>query len=93
MSVFKAKMDRLDALLDRKLAAQEAEQARADASLEDARRARMRQASEQRRSADRPASRQATSIAPAPRPSTQGRFSAAPTCNCTIEKLPDFTSK
>ena len=49
MSALQAKMDRLDALLDRKLADREAEQARADASLEDARRAKMRQAAEQRR--------------------------------------------
>jgi hypothetical protein len=42
VSALQAKMDRLDALLDRKLAAQEAERARADASLEDARRAKMR---------------------------------------------------
>ena len=41
-------MDRLDALLDRKLADREAEQARADASLEDARRAKMREAAEAR---------------------------------------------
>jgi hypothetical protein len=49
VSAFQAKMDRLDALLDRKLAAQEAEQARADASLEDARRAKMRDNAEARR--------------------------------------------
>jgi hypothetical protein len=49
VSALQAKMDRLDALLDRKLAAQEAEQARADASLEDARRAKMRDNAEARR--------------------------------------------
>jgi hypothetical protein len=49
VSAFQAKMDRLDALLDRKLAAQEAEQARADASLEDARRQRQRANAEARR--------------------------------------------
>ena len=42
-------MDRLDALLDRKLADREAEQARADASLEDARRQRQRANAEARR--------------------------------------------
>jgi hypothetical protein len=49
VSALQAKMDRLDALLDRKLAAQEADQARADASLEDARRAKMRDNAESRR--------------------------------------------
>jgi hypothetical protein len=49
MSALQAKMDRLDALLDRKTADREAEQARADAALEDARRQRMRDNSEQRR--------------------------------------------
>jgi hypothetical protein len=48
VSAFQAKMDRLDALLDQRLKREEAEQARADASLEDARRAKMRQAAEQR---------------------------------------------
>jgi hypothetical protein len=49
VSALQAKMDRLDALLDRKLADREAEQARADASLEDARRAKMRDNAEARR--------------------------------------------
>jgi hypothetical protein len=49
MSVLQAKIDRLDALLDRRLADQEAEEARADASLEEARRARQREHAEQRR--------------------------------------------
>jgi hypothetical protein len=49
MSALQAKMDRLDALLDRKLADREAEQARADASLEDARRQRQRTNAEARR--------------------------------------------
>jgi hypothetical protein len=49
MSALQAKMDRLDALLDRKLADREAEQARADASLEDARRQRQRDNVEARR--------------------------------------------
>jgi hypothetical protein len=49
VSALQAKMDRLDALLDRKLADREAEQARADASLEDARRQRQRANAEARR--------------------------------------------
>src|SRR6478736_9589939 len=49
MSALQAKMDRLDALLDRKMADREAEQARADASLEDARRQRQRANAEARR--------------------------------------------
>jgi hypothetical protein len=49
VSALQAKMDRLDALLDRKLVDREAEQARADASLEDARRAKMRDNAEARR--------------------------------------------
>jgi hypothetical protein len=49
VSALQAKMDRLDALLDRKLADREAEQARADASLEDARRAKMHDNAEARR--------------------------------------------
>jgi hypothetical protein len=49
VSALQAKIDRLDALLDRKLADREAEQAHADASLEDARRAKMRDNAEARR--------------------------------------------
>jgi hypothetical protein len=49
MSAFQAKMDRLDALLDQRLRREEAEQARADASLEDARRQRQRANAEARR--------------------------------------------
>ena len=49
MSALQAKMDRLDALLDQRLRREEAEQARADASLEDARRAKMRDNAEARR--------------------------------------------
>jgi hypothetical protein len=48
-SALQSKMDRLDALLDRRLADQEAEQVRADASLEEARRQRQRVNSEERR--------------------------------------------
>jgi hypothetical protein len=44
-----ATISRLDAMLDQRVRREEAEQARADASLEDARRAKMRQAAEQRR--------------------------------------------
>ena len=49
MHALQSKIDRLDALLDRRLADQEAEQARADASLEEARRARQREHAERRR--------------------------------------------
>jgi hypothetical protein len=49
VGALQSKMDRLDALLDRRLADQEAEQARADASLEEARRARQREHAEARR--------------------------------------------
>jgi hypothetical protein len=49
MSALQEKMNRLDALLDRKLADREAEQAREDASLEDARRQRQRANAEARR--------------------------------------------
>jgi hypothetical protein len=48
-AILQSKMDHLNALLDRKLAAQEAEQARADASLEDTRRQRQRANAEARR--------------------------------------------
>jgi hypothetical protein len=48
-AALQSQINRLDALLDRKLAAQEAEQARADASLEDARRQRQRANAEARR--------------------------------------------
>jgi hypothetical protein len=48
-AALQSQINRLDALLDRKLAAQEAEQARADASLEDARRQRQRDNAEARR--------------------------------------------
>jgi len=49
MPALQSKIDRLDALLDRRLADQEAEQARADASLEEARRQRQRANAEARR--------------------------------------------
>ena len=49
MHALQSKIDRLDALLDRRLADQEAEQVRADASLEEARRQRQRANAEARR--------------------------------------------
>ena len=48
MHALQSKIDRLDALLDRRLADHEAEQARADASLEEARRPRQRANAEAR---------------------------------------------
>ncbi len=48
-SALQAKMNRLDALLDRKLADREAEQARADADLKAARRQRQRANAEARK--------------------------------------------
>jgi hypothetical protein len=49
MSALQSKMDRLDSLLERRLANQEDEQRRADASLEEARRQRQRANAEARR--------------------------------------------
>lgn len=49
MSVFQAKIDRLDAILDQRLKREEAELARADAVIEDARRQRQRAHVEERR--------------------------------------------
>jgi hypothetical protein len=48
-AALQSQINRLDALLDQRLKREEAEQARADASLEEARRAKMHQAAEQRR--------------------------------------------
>jgi hypothetical protein len=49
MASLQEKMDRLDSLIDRKLASEEAEQRRADATLEEARRQRQRAHAEERR--------------------------------------------